>query len=308
MHVLLLALAIETVAPQAALIEPFAVAKDRAGNLYICEHKGQRITKVDRAGAISRFAGTGSAGYGGDNGPASAASFRDPHGIAISPDNRMYVADTQNHRIRRIDLRTGIITTVAGTGEPGYSGDGGPAVKAQFNGTFGIAIDGGGRKLYVADLGNRRIRAIDLKSGIVTTVAGNGTRGVPPDGAKAIDSPLLDPRAVAAGPKGEVYILERNGNALRVVDARGSVRTLIAPGSAQPDMKGPKHLCVDRDGGIIIADAENHLIRRYTKGVLTTLDAGELKRPHGVYVDRAGALYIADSFNHRVVKLSFARE
>ena len=308
MHLLLLALAIETVAPQAALVEPFAVAKDRAGNLYICEHKGQKITKVDAAGTVSTFAGTGAAGYGGDNGPAAAALFKDPHGIVIAPDNRMYVADTQNNRIRRIDLRTGIITTIAGTGEPGYSGDGGPAVKAQFKGTFGIALDSGGRNLYVADLGNRRIRAIDLKSGIVTTVAGNGERGVPPDGAKAIDSPLLDPRAVAAGPKGEVYILERNGNALRVLEKDGRIRTLIAPGSVQPDMKGPKHLCVDRDGGIIIADAENHLIRRYAKGVLTTLETGPLKRPHGVYVDSAGVLYIADSDNHRVVRMSISRE
>jgi DNA-binding beta-propeller fold protein YncE len=306
MHFLLLALAIETVAPQAAFVEPFAVAKDRAGNLYICEHKGQKITKVDPSGAPSIFAGTGSAGYGGDNGPAAAASFRDPHGIVIAPDNRMYVADTQNHTIRRIDLRTGVIATIAGTGERGYSGDGGPAAKAQFNGTFGIALDGGGRRLYVADLGNRRIRMIDLKSGIVTTVAGDGTRGVPPDGAKAIDSPLVDPRAVAVGPKGDVYILERNGNALRVVDTQGRIRTLIAPGSVQPDMKGPKHLCVDRDGSVIIADAENHLIRRYAKGVLTTLDAGQLKRPHGVYVDRSGTLYIADSDNHRVVRLSLS--
>ena len=174
MHLLLLALAIEVVAPQATLEEPFAAARDRAGNLYICEHKGQKITRIDPAGAVTRFAGTGTPGYGGDSGPAPAASFTDPHGIVIAPDNRMYVADTQNHRIRRIDLRTGIITTIAGTGERGYSGDGGPAVKAKFDGTFGIALDAGGRNLYVADLGNRRIRRIEIESGIVTTVAGNG--------------------------------------------------------------------------------------------------------------------------------------
>lgn len=303
MHSLVLALAIEVIAPGTALVEPFAVAKDRAGNLYICEHKGQKITRVDPAGTASRFAGTGEPGYGGDGGPAAEAAFTDPHGLLIGPDNRMYVADTQNHRIRRIDLRTGIITTIAGTGERGYSGDGGPATQAQFNGTFGIALDAAGRNLYVADLGNRRIRKIDLESGTVTTVAGNGTRGVPADGAIAVESPLMDPRAVAAGAGGNVYILERNGNALRVAGNDGRIRTLIAPGSVSPDMKGPKHLWVDRDGSVIIADAENHLIRRYANGTLVTLDTGPLKRPHGVYVDRDGTLYIADSDNHRVLKV-----
>ena len=303
MHLLLLALAIEVVAPQATLEEPFAAARDRAGNLYICEHKGQKITRIDPAGAVTRFAGTGTPGYGGDSGPAPAASFTDPHGIVIAPDNRMYVADTQNHRIRRIDLRTGIITTIAGTGERGYSGDGGPAVKAKFDGTFGIALDAGGRNLYVADLGNRRIRRIEIESGIVTTVAGNGTSGVPEDGARATESPLVDPRAVAVDGKGNVYILERNGNALRVLDREGRIRTLIAPGTVKPDMKGPKHLCVARDGSIIIADAENHLVRRYAGGVLTTLETGPLRRPHGVYVDAAGTLYICDTDHNRILKL-----
>lgn len=303
MHLIALAMALQAVALDATFVEPFAVAKDRAGNLYVCEHKGQRITRVDPGGAVTRFAGTGTPGYGGDNGPADSASFTDPHGIVIGPDQQMYVADTQNHRVRRIDLRTRIVTTIAGTGERGYSGDGGPATEAQFNGTFGIALDAGGRRLYVADLGNRRIRSIDLKTGIVTTVAGNGERGVPPDGSEAVDSPLLDPRAVAVGAKGEVYILERNGNALRVVDRSGRIRTLIGPGSATPDMKGPKHLWVAGDGGVIIADAENHLIRRFAGGALTTIETGSLNRPHGVYVDGSGTLYIADSYNSRVVQM-----
>ena len=301
MHLLLLALAIETVAANAVLDEPFAVAKDRAGNLYICEHNGQRITKVDRTGAATRFAGTGKPGYAGDNGPAAAASLRDPHGIAVGPDDRMYVADTENHAVRRIDLRTGVITTIAGTGARGFSGDGGPAVQARFDGVYGVALDPGGRRLYVADLGNRRIRMIDLRSGVIATVAGNGSRGVPPDGAPAAASPLVDPRAVAAS-GGAVYILERSGNALRVLDRRGRIRTLIASGTVQPDLKGPKHLCVARDGSVIIADAENHLVRKYANGVLTTLDTGPLKRPHGVYVDRAGALYICDTYNNRILK------
>jgi streptogramin lyase len=130
----------------------------------------------------------------------------------------------------------------------------------------------------------------------------------------------VDPRAVAADSKGNVYILERNGNALRVVDRAGKIRTLIRPGSIQPDLKGPKHLCVDRRDNVIIADAENHLIRRFDvrTGITTTI-AGtgakgskvveddplrtELNRPHGVFVNRAGELYISDSYNHRILKM-----
>lgn len=303
MQLLLFALAVEVVAPNAGFVEPFGAAKDRAGNLYVCEHNGQKIMKVDPAGKVSRFAGTGEAGYGGDNGPALSASFRDPHGLVIGPGEQMYVADTLNHRVRKIDLRSGIITTIAGTGDKGYAGDGGPAVQARFDGVFAIGLGDRGRKLYVADLGNRRIRVVDLKTGVVTTAAGNGTRGVPADGGKATDSPLVDPRAVAADTKGNIYIVERSGNALRVVDKSGRIRTLIAPGSVQPGMKGPKHLCLDRDGSILIADTENHIIRRYARGALTTLDTGPLKRPHGVYLDRTGMLYISDSENHRVLRL-----
>ncbi|MCX6625112.1 MAG: hypothetical protein NTY38_29445, partial [Acidobacteria bacterium] len=210
---------------------------------------------------------------------------------------------TENHRVRQIDLRSGIITTLAGTGERGFSGDGGPAVQASFDGTYGIALDGAGRNLYVADLGNRRIRGINLKTGIISTVAGNGTKGVPADGSRAGGSPLVDPRAVATGSNGTIYVLERGGNALRVVDAGGRIRTLIAPGGGKPDLKGPKHLYVDRGGAVIIADAENNLIRRYAKGELTTLDLGPLKRPHGVYVDRSGVVYICDTYAGRVLRL-----
>jgi DNA-binding beta-propeller fold protein YncE len=316
-----LAARVEQVALQVTLVEPFAVDFGRNGDWYICEHKGERIVRVDRAGKTSVLAGTGTAGNSGDGGAAASATLRDPHGIAITKNNHMYVADTLNHTIRRIDLKTSVITTFAGTGEKGFSGDGGPASKAAFNGTFAIALNAAHDQLYVVDLFNRRVRVIDLKSGIITTVAGNGESGVPADGSDATKSPLVDPRAVAIDSKGNVYILERRGNALRVVDRQGRIRTVIAPGSISPDLNGPKHLCVDQRDNVIIADAENHLIRRYnpktgktetiagTGEIGTRIDAADplrtqLNRPHGVAVDRSGTLYISDSYNHRIVKVS----
>lgn len=320
----------ENTALGAKFVEPFAVAFDKQGNWYVCEHKGERIVRIDAAGKATVFAGTGREGYSGDGGRASQATMFDPHGIVVTANQQMYIADTRNHTIRKIDLKTGLISTVAGTGKAGYSGDGGPAAKAEFNGTFAIDVNPSGRDLYVADLGNRRVRKIDLKSGVVTTIAGNGEKGVPQDGADAVAGPLVDPRAVTADSKGNVYILERGGNALRVVDKKGKVRTLIAPaGSAStsganavaPDLNGPKHLCVDRSDNVIIADAENNLVRKYdpkTGKTLTIAGTGQpgkeivsddplktqVHRPHGVFVHPSGALYISDSYNHRILKLT----
>ncbi len=303
------------------LVEPFGVDFDDQGNWYICEHKGERIVRVNPDGSTTLIAGTGSVGYSGDGGPAASAQFKDPHGIVITRDRLMYVADTQNHVVRKIDLKTGTITTIAGTGKPGFSGDGGAATAAQFNGTFGIAINRQEDQLYVADLSNRRVRKVDLKSGTITTVAGTGTKGVPRDGAKASESPLVDPRAVTVDAKGNLYILERGGNALRAVNPAGVIRTVIGPGTVSPNLNGPKHLCTDRKGNVIIADAENNLVRLYnprtgkTQTLVGTgtqgarIDASdpahsEVARPHGVIVDRRGRLWIVDSYNHRILRLA----
>lgn len=299
--------------------EPFGVDFDTAGNLYVCEYKGQKITKIDSSGRATTYAGTGDAGYGGDGGDAVKAQFKDPHGLVIR-NQKMYVADTLNHRVRVIDMKTGKISTLAGTGAPGFSGDGGPAVKAQFNGVYGIALSSKGERMYVADLANRRIRAIDLKSGIVTTIAGNGENSVPVDGQRAAQSPLVDPRAVAADSRGQVYILERRGNALRAVDTEGNIKTVVAPGSMFPELNQPKYVSVDSNDNVLIADSENHIIRRYNpKTGKTTTIAGttrrgnmlvppdplktELARPHGVITNRAGEIYITDSLNNRILRL-----
>jgi sugar lactone lactonase YvrE len=174
---------------------------------------------------------------------------------------------------------------------------------------------------------------VDLKSGIVTTVAGNGERGVPSDGSTAKDAPLVDPRAVCADAAGNVYVLERSGHALRIVDFKGAIRTVVGTGqkgaggdggnAREATLNGPKHLCIDRDGGVIIADTENHVIRKYTprdgkivrlagsgkRGTGGTSDLGssplevELNQPHGVYVHPSGDLYVSDSTNRRILKI-----
>ena len=309
-------------AREAMLIEPFGVAFDKTGNWYICEYKGQRITKVDPKGVISLFAGKDQAdSLTAEGSLARELRFKDPHAVVISRDQRMYVADTMNHRLIKIDLKTGRAATIAGTGQPDYSGDGGLAVNAAFNQLYAVDINPAGDKLYITDLRNRRIRLLDLKTGKVNTIAGNGEKGVPDDGADAAKSPLVDPRAAAIDSKGNLYILERGGNALRVVDQNGKIRTVIAPGSkVDKDLNGPKHLCFDRQDNVIIADSENHLIRRCNPkdGTMVTIaGTGEkgdrlvpddplktqLNRPHGVYLHASGALYISDSDNNRILKL-----
>ncbi|MBN8732262.1 MAG: hypothetical protein J0L64_17095 [Acidobacteria bacterium] len=291
---------------QLRLVEPFGVEYDAAGNWYIIEYVGNRLIRVTPRGETTLLAG---------------AELKEPHGIAITSTGRLFIADTHNNRVGVLTLRTNSLTSFAGTGVAGYGGDGGPAHSASFHGVFAIALDGRQRNLLVADLSNRRIRRIDLETNLVTTVAGNGQSGIPEDGAMASESPLVDPRAVAADAAGNIYILERRGNALRRVDALGRIRTLIAPGQIQPDLNGPKHLCVDGQGRVIIADAENHLIRLYdprdgrTRTIAGTGKAGitivaddplktELNRPHGVTVAPDQALIITDSYNHRVLRLT----
>jgi sugar lactone lactonase YvrE len=317
-------------ATQAKLIAPFGVDFDRAGNMYVVELTGQRVLKVDPKGILTVLAGTGKKGGGGDGGPATKAEFNGMHSLAVAANGDIYLADTWNNKVRKIDAKTGIITTFAGTGEKGHAGDGNPADKARFGGIYCVAFDPRQEKLYVADLDNRRIRYIDMKSGVVDAVAGSNVKGVPEDGRTARGGPLVDPRAVAVDRKGNVYILERGGHALRVVDAAGKIRTVVGtgkPGAAgvdgparQAQLNGPKHLCIDRDDNVIIADSNNHRILKYLpreEKVVRIAGAGkkgskgvggpplevELNEPHGVWVDAAGTLYIVDSNNHRVLKL-----
>jgi DNA-binding beta-propeller fold protein YncE len=315
---------------KAKLQGPFGVGFSQAGDITIVEMIGQRVCRVDGKGKLTVIAGTGAKGNAGDDGPATKAEFNGPHSLLVTPNGDVYVADTWNNRVRKIDAKTGIISAFAGTGDKGFAGDGGPAAKAKFGGVYCAAFDPRHERLYLADLDNRRIRAIDLKSGMVTTVAGNGAKGVPEDGAEAIKAPLVDPRAVAVDAKGNIYILERSGHALRVVDSHGKIRTVVGTGkqgasgdggdARQATLNGPKHLCIDPDGNVLIADTENHLIRKYipSSGKILRIagtgkngkgglggppDKAELSQPHGVQVSPTGEIYIADSSNDRVLRI-----
>jgi sugar lactone lactonase YvrE len=320
------------IGPEAKLVEPFGIDFDRAGNAYLVELSGGRVLKVDGRGNVSTVAGAlKQKGDDGDGGPAEKARFNGMHNLAVATSGDIYLADTWNRKVRKIDGKTGKVSTIAGTGQAGYSGDGGPSVKATFGGIYCVSLDPKNEKLYLADLDNRRIRAIDLASGVVSLVAGNGRKGVPSDGADAKAAPLVDPRAVAADAEGNVYILERGGHALRVVDSAGKIRTVVgASGKAgatgdggdakRATLNGPKHLCIDREGNIVIADAENNLIRKYIPstgkivrvagtgkrgagGVNGPPERGELARPHGVTIHPDGTLYIVDSYNERVLRI-----
>jgi sugar lactone lactonase YvrE len=311
------------------LQEPFAVAFDAKGNTYIAEHAGHRVTVLSPSGERRVLAGTGEKGLSGDGGPGPEARFNGPHHLLMGPDGHLYVADTFNNCIRRIDLKTGVVSRVAGTGEKGFSGDGGPALEARFGGIYAIAFRG--NVLYACDLDNRRVRAISLKTGIVKTVAGNGEKGVPQDGGDTLAEPLFDPRAIDLDAKGNLYICERGGHALRVVDPKGRIRTVAGNGEAgfsgdggpakAARFRGPKHVSVDKAGRVLITDTENHVIRVYSprEGTIRRLagtgekgaaglggppEGCQLARPHGAFQHpRTGLVYISDSDNHRVIRL-----
>lgn len=321
-------------ATKAKLDGPFGVDFNAAGEAFLVEISGHHVFKIDAQGVLRHIGGTGAKGNSGDGGPAAQATFNAMHAVAVDAAGHILVADTLNNRVRKIDATTGIITAFAGTGAKGDKADGIPAVEAVVGAIYCIAFNPDKTKLLLTDLDDRKIRAVDLKTGLISTVAGNGQKGIPVDGAVATEAPLVDPRAACADAAGNIYILERGGHALRVVNPAGKIRTLIGNGKAgsvgdggeakSAQLNGPKHLCLDREGGLLIADTENHVIRRYTPqdGKIERLAGtgkkgatgvggpplqAELFQPHGVVVDAHGTLYISDSGNHRVLKIERAK-
>lgn len=313
---------------------PSAVSLDAQGNIFIADRDNHRIRKVDAlTGTITTIAGTGVLGYSGDGGPAINAKIRSPLGIVVDASGNVYIADNGNSRVRKIDAVSGIITTIAGTGTFGYSGDGGLAVNAEMKHPSSICLDAIGN-IYFSDYSNDNIRKIDVSTGIITTVAGTGVAGVSPDGGLAINSPLNEPYGVAVDVVGNLYFAERNNNKIRKVDATTGVLTTIVgngvPGSSGDgnsaslaQVSGPRGVFIDSStGDIFIADADNNKIRKITalNGIITTIagilappgfsgDGGlatnaRLNVPSDVSVSSDGSVYIADSGNSRVRKIT----
>ena len=307
-------------ASQAQLDFPDDVAADRAGNVYIADSYNHRVRRVDATGTITTIAGTGELGFSGDGGPASQAQLSEPGGIALDVAGNVYIADTYNHRIRKVDA-AGTITTIAGSGERGFSGDGGPASQAQLFAPFDVAADGLGN-LYIVDSFNDRIRKVDA-TGTITTIAGTGEYGFGGDGGPASQAQLFYPRGVAVDGPGNVYIAA--GSRIRKVDSTGTITTIAGRGgffggdggpAVEAQFHYPSGMAVDVAGNLYIADTGNHRIRKVdATGTITTIagrtfsgDGGpasqaQLSEPEGVAADRAGNVYIADSNNHRIRKV-----
>jgi sugar lactone lactonase YvrE len=318
-------------ATAAQLYLPQGLAVDAADNLFIADYRNQRVRKVSAGGVITTVAGTGTSGYSGDGGAATSARLYDPEGVAVGAAGTLFIADTDNHRVREVSA-SGVITTAAGTGTPGYSGDGGDATSARLNGPTGVAVGANG-DLFIADFYNYRVRKVSA-SGAITTVAGNGTAGYftgyGGDGGAATSALLYYPAGVAVDAAGNLFIADTANQRVRKVSASGVISTVAGNGTpgysgdggpaTAAQLAGPSGVAVDGAGNLFIADNGNERVRKVSAtGVITTVagngtpgysgDGGaatsaRLSRPLGVAVDAAGNLFIADSSNNRVRKVS----
>jgi streptogramin lyase len=318
-------------ATKAQLNQPFDVAFDSAGNLYFSDTGNHRVRKVDaKTGIITTVAGNGKKGFAGDGGKATDAMLNEPYGIALDADGDLFIVDRLNYCVRVVDAKTGVISTVAGTGgKLGFTGDGGPATQALLREPNGICLDGKG-KLYVADVADQRVRVVDLTSGVIRTLAGNGTKATAGDGGPLKDATFAGPRAVAMGTDGKLFVVEREGNCVRRIDlAMGTIERFAGTGkkgytgdggkALEATFDGPKEIDVDQAGNVYVVDTENEAIRRIDaqSGIVTTVagkgktktpglgdggpaTAATLGRPHGVAVGPDGALYVGDTNSHRI--------
>jgi DNA-binding beta-propeller fold protein YncE len=310
---------------------PYGLAIGPDGGLYFCDLDNQRIRRLDLTTRRTRtVAGNGQRGYSGDSGAATGAALNMPHEIQFDASGHLYIAERDNHVIRKVDAKTGVITTFAGTGAPGFSGDEGLASKAQLRQPHSIAVDPTRKFLLICDIGNHRIRRVDFKTGSIETVGGTGERRPTPDGAPLNGTPLNGPRTFAFDADGTLYLALREGNAIYRIDAKSSTLHHLAGTGQQgysgdggdaklATLAGPKGLACSREA-LFVADTENHVIRGIdlkTGIIRTVLGTGQrgdgpepdprrcaLNRPHGLLVDARGLLYVTDSEAHRIRILS----
>ena len=313
-------------ATAATLSAPRAVAVDSQGNVYVADQANNRVREISGA-TITTIAGTGTGGFSGDGGPATAAELNRPAGVAVDGAGDVYVADTNNQRIRRISA--GTITTVAGTGTPGFSGDDGPAAAAQLQYPFGVAVDAQ-ENIYIADTFNNRVR--EVSSGAIITIAGTSTPGFSGDGGPAMSAQLDFPTAIAVDANGDVYIADSSNNRVREITGRGSggtITTIAGNGAGgysgdlgpatSAELFVPYAVAIDDRGGVYISDAGNSVVRKIVAGTITTIAGGHpgpaggdggpainssLFSPKGIGLDAHDDLYIAEFGADRVRKIA----
>ncbi len=302
------------------------IAVDKKGSIYLSSRDHNTINRVDKNGTLSRFAGTGVSGYSGDGGPALKATFNTTAGLAIDDEGNVYIADRENHVVRKVNKK-GIITTIAGTGTPGFSGDGGPAAKAQLNLPSGLALDSKGN-LYISDRSNNRIRIMD-KKGIIKTYAGNGEDGYGGDAGPALKARIDRPFGIDIDDKDNLYIADRGNNRIRKVNKEGVITTVAGDGgfffmgdngpAYRASIAGPTDVAVDGKGNVYIADRNNNRVRMLDKlGMIRTIAGtgqqdyngdSELARdtnfylPFAVEIDNEGNLLVIDRSHYRIRKI-----
>ncbi len=311
----------------AQLNAPLGVALDTQGNLYIADTSNNQVRKVTPAGVISTIAGTGTAGSAGDGNAATAAQLNAPQGLAVDSAGALYIADVQNHKVRKV--AGGIITTFAGSGTAGFGGDGGSAGSAQLNLPMGVAVDAAGN-VYIAEFGNNRVRKVTV-NGNIDTLAGSGANGYSGDGLQAKTAQLNGPQAVAVDSTGIVYIADSVNNRIRKVAANGVITTLAGTGAGGFSGDGgqavnarvgnPVGLAVDGVGNLYVSDGSLRIRKIFVSGVISTI-AGSSTRgyfgdggaatsaafsgTYGLAINSAGSIWFADSLNNSVRMLQYA--
>lgn len=307
---------------EARFSNPFQIAVDALGNIYVADQAANKIRKIDPRGVIATFAGTGTQGYAGDDGKATEAQLSGPRGVAVDAERNVYIADTGNNRVRKVDP-SGVISTFAGTGSGGWDGDGRDAASARLFFPRGVTVDRQGR-VYIADFLNNRVRRVD-RDGKISTVAGNGARGVMGDGGPATDAAVGNPWDVTLDPAGNLYIAQAFNAVVRMVSPNGKITTVAGTGTAdfngdrgkprELQINNPRAVAVDANGRLLIGDTVNNRIRLVTAdGVMTTIAGGpgisgvpvsrvSLIEPRGGGRDAAGSFYVADNVHCRVLRI-----
>ncbi len=314
------------VATAATVSSPYGVVFDAAGNMFVSEQYGHRVRRVDAAtGIITTYAGIGTAGFSGDNGPATAAQLQNPQGIALDRAGNLYIADYGNSRIRRVDATTHLISTVAGSNATGFGGDGGLATAAAIS-AFSVAVDSAGN-MFIADGNNQRVREVS-PSGVIATAAGTGSRGYSGDGGAATAAPLSYPTSIAVNAAGDIAVADSGNSRVRSVDPATGVISTIAGGdlfatlgdgglAVDANAGEPISVRFDAAGNLYFVDLDNDLVRRVdaVTSIITTVagngttgfsgDGGPatsaaLDGPVGLAIDGHGNIFISDSSNQRI--------